>query len=296
MKPYGWLLILMSISFIAVPRAVEAKEVYIFSAPPRESYEDGMKQYGAIADYLSKVTGKKIQYVHQTNWLSYMKDMAEGRFDIAFDGPHFNVWRNRYLGHDPVVRIDNLKGGTFKPKWLLVYRKGTWGGDMSTLPGKTFCLHAPPNFGTMSVFHLLFPNPARQPYIKEMKGWKKMVNAVRDNKNGCEFTVSRGKHVKGADPDGKKLGRTAIAAYPHQGFTISSAMPEATKEAIKAALVSDEFRIAARAFFKRFVGREDRGLVVYKDSPKYDEPFDILAQQYLIPWSLHSSVRVAATP
>ncbi len=286
MKPYGWLLILMSISFIAVPRIADAKDAYIFSAPPRESLEDGIKQYGAIAAYLSRVTGKEIRYVHQTNWISYMQGMKNGEYDIVFDGPHFNVWRTRYLGHLPLARIDNLEGKRFKPKWFLVYRKAEWNRDVTSLPGRKFCLHAPPNFGTMSALHILFPDPSRQPYIDEMKGWKKMVKAVYNKEHGCEFTVSRGKHIKDVDPEGKVLGKYAFAEFYNQGFTVSAALPEDMIEKIKVALPSEGLRKHAAPFFRRFVKTEKRGLVLYKDSHEYDMPLEIFAKEYLEPWHL----------
>ncbi len=286
MKPYGWLLVLMAVSFIAVPRIVEAKDVYIFSAPPRESLEDGTKQYGAIAAYLSWITGKEIRYVHQTNWISYMQGMKNGEYDIVFDGPHFNAWRARYLGHVPLVRIDNLKGERFKPKWFLVYRKNEWNRDVAKLPGRRFCLHAPPNFGTMSAMHILFPNPCRQPVVDEMKGWGKMVKAVYNKEHGCEFTVSRGKHIKDVDPEGKVLGKHPFAEFYNQGFTASAALPEDMIEKMREALASDSLRKQAKLFFARFVKTEKRGLVPYEDSHEYDMPLEIFAEEYLKPWHL----------
>lgn len=271
---------------------------YIFTAPPRESYEDGVKQYGAIADYLSRMTGKKIVYVHQKNWLSYIQGMKRGDYDIVFDGPHFNAWRNRYLGHLPIARIDwscDMKDRTngtckvFRPKWMLVYRKGT---NTSKLAGRNFCLHAPPNFGTLSLLFTKFPNLARQPNIQEMQGWKKMVRAVRDNTNGCEFTVTRPKHIKVVDPEGKVLAYEPFDAFVHQGFTARADLPPIMIEQIRAVLTSDAGRIAIQAFYKRFVSK-GRVLTLYKDSPEYDKPFAIFAKGYLLPWNLINSNQVA---
>jgi len=282
----------------SIPAPVQTERTYIFSAPPRESYEDGMKQYGAIAAYLSRVTGKKIEYVHQTNWISYLQGIKQGDYDIVFDGPHFNAWRNRYLNHEPIARIDfpctdteraTGKCKTFKPEWFMVYREGT---NTSRLSGRTFCLHAPPNFGTLSLMHTKFPDPAHQPYIKEMKGWIKMVKAVRDNTNECDFTVSRMKHIKSVDPAGQVLAYDAFDAFVQQGFTMSKDLPADMRAKIAAALLSEEGRQATAAFHKRFVSKKHT-LQAYRDSPDYDKPFDILAQQYLVPWALFKYPAVA---
>lgn len=266
------------------------KVKYTLTAPPRESYEDGMKQYGPVAKYLSKVTGKNIVYVHQNSWMSYSRNLKRGDYDIIFDGPHFNVWRNRYLGHVPLARIDwpctsakkkgaNGKCKTFRPKWMLVYRKGT---NTGTLYAHKFCMHAPPNFGTLSLLYTKFPNASRQPYIMEMRGWKKMVRAVRDNKNGCEFTVSRKKHVMAVDPEGKVLAYKSFDAFVHQGFTARGNLPPLMIGQMRTALTSKVFHNAAQSFHKRFVPK-GRVFLQYKDSPEYDKPLNILANGYLIP-------------
>jgi len=285
MKLHIWLLVVTTMLFASLSIGLHAaySKEYVFSAPPRETLEYGNEVYGPIAAYLSKVTGTRIVYQHQTNWLSYLYGMKNGEYDIVFDGPHFNAWRNRYQGHVPLARIDNLKGKQFKPRWVLVARKGT---DMKDLNGKVFCLHAPPNFGTMSTLQILFPNPSRQPYIKEMKGWKKMVKAVYNKENECEFTVSRGKHLKDVDPQRKKIIGKPFAEFVHQGFTAGSNLPEKMIAQMRQALTSPEGRIQMKAFFKRFVKHEKRGLVAYKDSHEYNQPLEIFAQQYLIPMGM----------
>ena len=52
-----------------------AEESYLFSAPPMETVEDGILTYGPVAEYLSQVLSKKIEYRDPGNWLSYSADM-----------------------------------------------------------------------------------------------------------------------------------------------------------------------------------------------------------------------------
>src|SRR5437870_5634865 len=62
---------------------------YVMSAPPRETPEEALRTYKPIADYLSKVTGKKIVYRWPRTWGLYRTKMVTDSIDIAFDGPHF---------------------------------------------------------------------------------------------------------------------------------------------------------------------------------------------------------------
>lgn len=267
--------------------------VYRFTAPPRESFEKGMQDYGPIAAYLSRMTGANIQYVHQTDWMSYIRSISKKEYDIYFDGPHFNVWRNRHLGHVALARIDTpcsqkeRAANTckpFKPKWMLVYRHDT---EVKRLYGRTFCLHAPPNFGTLSLLYSLFPNPAQQPSVREMKGWENMVRAVAVKQNGCEFTVARLKHAKKVDPTGKTLVTKPFDAFVQQGFTAGSNLPPDMIAKMRAALVAEEGRKAMAAFYERFVPK-GKALQTYVDSPEYDKPLDILVKGYLVPWRFYA--------
>ena len=271
---------------LAIWMNVSLAKDYILTAPPRETSEAGDKQYGAIARYLSKKTGKRIVYKHQTNWLSYMRGMKTGQYDIVFDGPHFNVWRIRHLNHVPLARIDftctDGKCRTFKPKWLIVYRKDT---NRSRLSGRIFCLHAQPNFGTLSLLYSKFPNPLRQPAIKEMQGWVRMVKAVKNKTNGCEFTVSRGKHIKKVDPEGIHLQYEVYDRFVHQGFTARADLPADLLAVLKKVIISTEFRQQTKAFHKRFVPK-GKALRPYRDSKEYDKPLAILSNGYLIPMGL----------
>ncbi len=68
----------------------QAADAIVFTAPPRETPEEGQQIYGPIAESLTRVTGHRIVYRHPQNWLSYQTEMLEGSYDLIFDGPHFN--------------------------------------------------------------------------------------------------------------------------------------------------------------------------------------------------------------
>jgi len=85
--------------------AVDTGNTLVLSAPPRGTLAEETQSYQPIADFLSKVTGKKVVYEHSDNWLTYTSKMTKGKYDIVFDGPHFNGWRMERLQHTPLVKL-----------------------------------------------------------------------------------------------------------------------------------------------------------------------------------------------
>lgn len=153
----------------------------VLSAPPRETPEAGQKLYGPLVEYLSKVTGEKIEYRHPDNWGIYQAMMTKGTYDLVFDGPHFVSWRIQNLEHVPLVALSG------KLRFVIVARHD----DARTrtlvdLAGKNVCGHAPPNLATLTLFDR-FTNPARQPKLLESKGFDDGYQKLLAAK--CEATV-----------------------------------------------------------------------------------------------------------
>ncbi len=146
--------------------------VLVFSAPPRETEEDGVRTYQPIAEYLSRITGKTIVYKHPSDWLTYQTDMQRGSYDLVFDGPHFNSWRISNLQHSALVKIAD------EHAFAVVVRKDDNRiTDIKQLAGQRVCGMDPPNLGTLAVLNQ-FDNPARQPLIVNSLGWTKAYEGL----------------------------------------------------------------------------------------------------------------------
>ena len=157
-------------------RIAEEQNGLVFSAPPRESAKVGMEIYGPVADYLSKVIGKKVVYKYPGTWGVYRTKMLEGSYDIIFDGPHFNSYRMEKLSHNILVKIPE------PDEFAVIVRKDQAGiKNIQQMAGYTFCTHAPPNLGTL-VLLSQFDNPARQPMIINTKGWDHIYQGVISGK------------------------------------------------------------------------------------------------------------------
>lgn len=226
-----------------------AAEFTLTSAPRGEASKEN-EVYQPIADYLSKVTGEKVVYQYSENWLSYTSNMQKGAYDIVFDGPAFVSWRVHKLQHVPLVKLPQPM------VWAVVKNPAAEQvKELKNLAGRTVCVHAPPNLGTLTLLSL-FSNPVRQPVLVEIKGWKAAFNGVVDRK--CVGTVLPLSNLKEFDPDMKK---TVLLyqhkPYPNQAFTVSPRIPPDMQEKISQALLSDAGKLATRKLRDEYAKGKD---------------------------------------
>ncbi|MEE8482741.1 MAG: PhnD/SsuA/transferrin family substrate-binding protein, partial [Acidiferrobacterales bacterium] len=109
-------------------------DVIIFTAPPRENLAAGEAKYAPVADYLTKVLKKRVVYKHPGTWGVYRTEMLKGKYDIVFDGPHFNSYRAEKLQHNILVKIP------IRHEFVVIVRKGEKRfNNIEQLAGRTFC-------------------------------------------------------------------------------------------------------------------------------------------------------------
>lgn len=221
----------------------------VFSAPPRGSFQEESAMYQPVVEYLSRIIGRNVVFQHSDNWLSYSKDMTEGRFDIVFDGPAFNGWRIEKMGHTPLVKLPEdfvfvivAKNDNDRVKQL------------KDLAGRKVCAHAPPNLGTLTL-QAQFDNPAREPWIVEVKGWDNAYKALM--KGECVATVLP---IKNLTKNDKGPNRMAKILYqhkplPNQAISVGARIPPALHAKIAQALLSDEGKRATEKLRAAYAGK-----------------------------------------
>ncbi|WP_298135154.1 PhnD/SsuA/transferrin family substrate-binding protein [Acidiferrobacter sp.] len=225
--------------------APPAATPYILTAAPRETVARGERDYGPIAAFLTRVLHHPVVYQHPDGWLTYELWLWKDHADIYFDGPQFMAWDAHNLHQTIGPRVPQPQD------WRLY----TWKGSSVTslrdaALGATLCAPPVPNFGTLWV-STLFPNPARQPFMRDMRGWKAIYKAVVDHQ--CDLGIGPRISLHYIDPSHNKI--TIIARsphYPNQGFTISAKLPGAVREAIVRALLSPAGERAMMRLRKRF--------------------------------------------
>ena len=214
-----------------------SEDTIIFAAPPRENTAAGEAKYGPVAAYLTEVLNKKVIYRHPGTWGVYRTEMLQGKYDIVFDGPHFNSYRAEKLNHNILVKIP------VRHEFVVIAKKGEKRfTDIDQLAGRTFCTHAPPNLGTLTLLSQ-FPNPSRQPAIINTKGWKNIYNGVQSGK--CTAGILPIINLRKYDAGGALA--TIVwknRALPNQAFSAGPRLTNAEQRKIAIALVSINSREA----------------------------------------------------
>ncbi len=239
------------------------QETLIFSAPPRETPEQGQEMYQPIADYLSGVIGKKVVYKYPGTWGAYRTEMLKGGYDLVFDGAHFNSYRMEKLHHNILAKIPKEYG------FAVIVRKERKFSALSQMAGYTFCTHAPPNLGTL-VLLSQFDNPARQPVIINTEGWEDIYQGVVSGKCvGGVLPVANLKAYAHADVT-RVVFKTV--ELPNQAFSAGPRISPQDQARIAAALTSPDaaaptaqLRAAYRVgdSFALANNQEYRGLAAY---------------------------------
>ncbi|HJW81171.1 MAG TPA: PhnD/SsuA/transferrin family substrate-binding protein [Acidiferrobacterales bacterium] len=206
----------------------------VLSAAPREDDAEAEAIYGPVAGYLSTVLGKKVVFRHAGNWGVYQGLMQKGAYDIVFDGPHFNSWRVDRVQHNVLAKVPG--DHVFV---ALVKKDNDKIRELKQLAGRTICGHAPPNLGTLTALNE-FENPARQPIIVNIDGWKNIYQGMLAGK--CVAAVVP---VKALEKFEKDTGRQAKivfrgAALPDNAFSAGPRLSVQDQEKIARALFSPE--------------------------------------------------------
>jgi len=216
----------------ALPAATPGQQdTYTFSAPPWESATEGKAKYEPIAEYLSNVTGKRVVYQYPRSWDAYRRNMTKGRYDIIFDGAHFNDYRASRLNYKIVAKAPNDRKFV-----VIVNKKNKQYRTLKQLTGRTICTQSPPDIGTLTLLQQ-FDNPARQPFIVNTKGWGNIYQGVQS-----------GRCIAGILPIAilKKLDRTLTRSrivfrakpMPSQAFSVGPRVRLTDRKKITAALTS----------------------------------------------------------
>jgi len=217
-----------------IPSKAAESEELVLSAPPRGTPAKEKEIYEPIAELLSKTIGKKVTFRYSDNWLSYSKDMIQGSYDLVFDGPHFNGWREDKLGHVPLIKIN--EDFIFA---LITKAENQRITEVKNLAGRTICAHAPPNLGTLLLYSQ-FDNPVRQPVIIEIQGWDNAYKGLIDGK--CEATIVPLKNLAKFDAGEKKATKIIYKSrtMPNQALSAGPRITPAMQAKIRQAMLSEE--------------------------------------------------------
>lgn len=228
--------------------AGSASADFVFTAPPRETPEQGQALYGPLADALSKALGVKVIYQHPGGWINYQKVIRGDKADIFFDGPHFAAWRIENTKHSPSVKLPGVLN------FVLVSRSED--RDISSthdLVSKKVCSLPSPNLGTLTVYSM-FPNQSQQPEFVNIKGGFKAVHKALVAGKCDGAIIRKSVYSKALDPTARSALTVLEESAPltNQGITVSTRIDTATAKTIRTFLTSPEGKAAVAPLFKRF--------------------------------------------
>ena len=241
-------------ALLVFPSSTLLAKDFVFSAPPRGPAAKEADVYEPIAQYLSKVTGKRIVYKHPDNWLNYQNQMQKGNYDLVFDGPHFIGWRMAKVQHRPLAKLPG------KLAFVIFVKKDN--KDVKSaddLAGNTLCGLAPPNLATLTMYNQ-FPNPMRQPHVVEVKSFPAGYRNVVKGK--CTAGVMRDKMFNKLQKENGGAARVVWSSNgtANQGFSAGPRFSESDRTRIAEALQSKKAAPHLDAFYERF-SKKNRNLI-----------------------------------
>ena len=220
------------------------------SAAPREEAAEADAIFGPIAEYLAREIGRPVVFKHAGNWGIYQGMMQKGAYDIAFDGPHFNAWRMERGQHNVLIKVPG--DHVFV---VVVKNDNDRIRELRQLAGRTICAHAPPNLGTLTALNE-FDNPARQPVIVNIDGWKEIYTGMLAGK--CQAAVLPVRTLEKFEKDSGRKSRIVFrgATLPDNALSAGPRVPGSDQEKIVRALLSPEGeKVTARLREKYAQGR-----------------------------------------
>lgn len=225
--------------------AAPANATLVLTAPPRESAEDGQLTYGPIAEYLSKVTGKRIVYRHPGTWGVYRTEMLNSAYDIVFDGGHFVGYRALKLNHNVAAKMPNPQ------QFAIIVRKDDKATSAADLVGDTFCSPPPPNQGALIALSQ-FSNPSKQPVVVPITGnfWPSVYEGVVSGR--CRGGVLVVGILQKLDKDNATKVVYQSPEQPNQAFTVGPRISAEDQAKIATALTSADAAAATEKLRTRF--------------------------------------------
>jgi len=266
--------------------SVSVSAEYIFTAPPRESLDKGIKVYKPIADYLSDITGEKFTYYHPETWTEYSSQMHAEKFDLVFDGPHFVDWRINNIGHNVMLKLPKIG------RWTLITRKDDHSiTKISDMAGKKACAPGSPNFGMLNMMSH-FTDPDKQPIHIKVKGWNNVFNGVKNGK--CDVGVLPNTNHKVFDKDmsfTKSIHKHL--PYPNQGMTYGPRISYDLSQKIKKSLLSKNGQAALMNLRNRYTAGKK---LTSAENEEYDGVRIVLKRANNFTYEKNSTTAVASHP
>lgn len=224
--------------------AVPADQELVLAVQPILSEAKTRQAFQPLAQYISKVIGKKISIVTVPNFMSYWSKMVGGQKNILYlDAAHFTAYRVRKQGYEVLAKIPD------SVSYSLVVRDADMVFDPSELTAKRIATLGSPSIGATRL-DSMFPNPSRQPIIVEVENSQQGISMLLDNKVFAAIIPTP--IVSQAMVNGVAISVvTTTEPIPHIALSASPDIDKAIVEKIRRAIISAQKKPDGKAMLKK---------------------------------------------
>ncbi len=239
-------LILASIFFLLLLKidiAAAANDELVLMVQPILNQEKTIKAFQPLADYISRITGKKSVVRAMPNFFSYWDTIRQaGSYDLVLDAAHFTDYRAQKMNFEILAKIpDTVSYSLIVPENTLIF-------DPTELTGKTIASLGPPSIGAARL-SAMFPNPVRQPIIVEVSSSAEGMDLLVNGRVRAAIlpTPLVSQRMSG---EGGIVVVTTTEPIPHIAISASPRMNKAMRDQIRSALLTADKNEEGRKMLK----------------------------------------------
>lgn len=153
----------LGLGVLACPHAISADPSELrLAIQPVLSESRTRAAFAPLADYLQKVTGKKVVIKTMPNFLSYWDLVRKPeQYDLSLDAAHFTDYRADKGEFEVLAKIPDFVS------YSIVVRQDNLVFEPSELTAKSIATLGAPSIGAARL-NAMFPNPMRQPAMIEV--------------------------------------------------------------------------------------------------------------------------------
>lgn len=221
----------------------DAQEPLVLIIQPILSAERTREAFRPLADYLSRVTGRRCEIRTLPNFLSYWEVIRRNRdYHLVLDAAHFTDYRAQRMGFKVLAKIPDTVS------YSLIVEESRPVFDPLELTGRTIASLGPPSIGAARL-NSLFPNPSRQPIVVEVESAEEAMDLLL--KGNVQAAILPTPLVSQQMAQGGGIYVvTTTEPIPHIALSAAPTLDTALVERIRSALLNADKTDEGRAMLK----------------------------------------------
>ena len=206
---------------------LQASETYRLGVAPVLDYQDTLRTYQPLVDYLSRETGARIELAPARNFIEYWSQMRKpDAYDLVLDGAHLAAYRLENMDHQLLAKVSGVLS------FSLISRPDELIFEAGELSNRRVAVQASPNLGGLLIFQL-FDNPMRQPIMIEVKNAMDALDAVREKRADAAYVPTP---ILSHYPEANVI--VSSGQMPNMSITASPNVPPELRLALAQALLT----------------------------------------------------------